>query len=482
METLKKRMRDKLNTIKQKHKESRDHYESQSQKLNTHQIVENEVFSQGPSKRIPRNNNIRHCMDIDNDGTWDEFSFGTQADTTEREHFFDSSMLRQSVESYGSQKPISIREEKVASLGAQNGTNNFSRKYRSERVRVVDGADEGELGVTGDSSGGVKKHSTAKFQSIFPKGEKSGLEHSVSSDCPEESERTLSDRRYDPIEPEVVYSTSQQREKCKKRYINMEDHQRPNKAIYEDSEDSDEDVDAYTNHRVPSMKANIQNLDFDDKDFCPKVQNRNMEPMSMREATADIRDSHHQLMISKYNTSESYTKNSRKKKKLDNYLSKKVPSPQMLETYATNEDGQNHGEVSPESFYGAKEMPSPVISGFGNKENNSKLANRKPKKVKFYSRELMNLSKKIEEMDKKAAASFSKLSEKYQKLIEDFRPYTREEDARIAEDMVEELSEIGSRGFAKRKSKVLGWWLLILGEFLLHFFCFFCIFLNFFRA
>lgn len=71
------------------------------------------------------------------------------------------------------------------------------------------------------------------------------------------------------------------------------------------------------------------------------------------------------------------------------------------------------------------------------------------------ARELMVLSKKLGKLNEKRAISFSNLSNKYEKLLSEYVPFTEEEEGRFAEQMVQELGDIATESIQKRNSKHL---------------------------
>lgn len=90
------------------------------------------------------------------------------------------------------------------------------------------------------------------------------------------------------------------------------------------------------------------------------------------------------------------------------------------------------------------------------KENSTRIVNRKSEIIEEeedepYSRELLLLSRKLEETDKEALESFKKLSEKYEKLINEYVPYTEEEDLMLGDQLSEEIGTIASKCIKKKE-------------------------------
>ena len=69
-------------------------------------------------------------------------------------------------------------------------------------------------------------------------------------------------------------------------------------------------------------------------------------------------------------------------------------------------------------------------------------------------RELMVMSKKLGKINQKRAESFAKLSDKYEKLLKYYTPYTEEEESQLGEHMVKEIGDIASQSIQKRNSKI----------------------------
>jgi hypothetical protein len=437
MEALKQRMRNKLNHMKNLHRESVESRIEKEDSLHKGSRYEGSRNSLSPEPR----------MAVEDEGTWDEFSFGTQADATERDHLFDSCLMKGSVQSYESQpKPMGARKPSFGNeVRSERLGGNFKKKYMSEAPLIKENGVRPRKNVY---------NQTAEFNEVvFEEGDK--FMTGYDSGRKEFRDRGKMVMQKPPSSERFSEQTLQSR--------NVSSSNLETETI--DLLEVEEEVGM---HRLP-------------------------EPMSMR---VDQRESN-RLMKSKYNTAGSYEQNRMvsinqfNKENRHNfgdesmcYESSQMDSERyygpraVVQNKRELKETQSEHPLKPREFKGRKNMQSmgrlQNAQNGGDKENNSGLVNRKSRKSfrrnnsgahfqshnrenvtnPHYRRELLILSKKIEEMNKKASVNFGKLSDNYDKLLKEYEPYTQQEEEQLSGELLNDIDEIVNKVFSKKRSKL----------------------------
>lgn len=405
MQDLKERMKSKLDNLKQKNKNSVIEKEDSMRRLER---------SRSPRTNPPSTN--RANLEVDEETTWDEFSFGTQVDPTERDNMYNS------VTSYDSRSLRSDRRRELLKKkeDMELRMQELSRRYRSEAALDVK-KDDGNV-----------YNSTAEFRKITD-SENSGKKMS-------DFQGSFRERSPKEIRKHLPRSQSEPEELDKAGRVHSYDK---TEVVFEE--------------------------EFEDSDF----ENTNIErplPIESTRSVTELNGAHSSgRMQCKYNTERNFnlpplrkrddsneTKNFKKKKSSKVLREKSSNSRERSKSRSRsirNKKASYNSVQNLRNLISENRSRASLIQS--DKENSSSLVNRKSEIMKEetpYSRDLLLLSRKLEETDKQSLISFKKLSEKYEKLINEYVPYTEDEDLLLGEEFSEELGDIASKCIKKKKS------------------------------
>lgn len=405
-------MKSKLETLRQTNKQVVDtkiEQEDSSRKLERSRSPRAHVENVPSSDRME----IKKRLDIEEENTWDAFSFGTQLDPTERERGFDSVTSYESREVSTQRRRDMLRKKEDMELRM----NDLSRKYRSE-------ANLAAVNSNKERPGGY--NSTAEFTKIEEESlgclqEMEGFEGSFQKRAQdkvksmtrcrsehEESKRSLNFSHNEVVFEEEVEDSDFENSK------NEENELTPTDRTIEDG--------ILTSSRMNSryQSSNLYNV--------PSLQYSDAEVPSPEKD--DFKKKRPRATQNKFN---SIAGNGRSRSKSRRNKKASYQSVQNLNNLLSENRSKRSFNMS-------------------DKENSVRLLNRNQVNQP-YQRELLLLSKKLEETDKQAMKSFSKLSQKYEKLINEYIPYTEDEDLELGDRLSEEIGDIASKGIKKKRSK-----------------------------
>lgn len=425
MQDLKERMKNRLENLKQKNKEEVD------SKLEKEDSLRRLERSRSPRTDLPSTN--RQRLELDEETTWDEFSFGTQVDPTERDNGYDSVNSYESRGLRSQRRRELLKKKEDMELKMQD----LSRRYRSEAT----------LDVKKEPADGY--NSTAEFNLHQDRLQKmEDFEGSFKANNLEELKKKLPRSQ---SEPQEIGETL--------RSYKYEENEIVLEEEFEDSdfENSKEDQQSKMVNTCRSLKIPpISNSSRMRSKYTSNIYNEIPLPENPRINNRYNR-SGSQNSRNSSTSNRSIEKKNFKKKSSGNILKEKnhTSRERTLSRGKKNSRASYHSVQNLKNLITENRSRASLIS---DKENSTRIVNRKSEIIEEeedepYSRELLLLSRKLEETDKEALESFKKLSEKYEKLINEYVPYTEEEDLMLGDQLSEEIGTIASKCIKKKRSK-----------------------------
>lgn len=507
MEALKAKMQQQLNAIKQQHKEE---YESavdseRTERLSERQSTDRTTVTTKTEKSFgltPSPSRIQQ-VSIDEEGTWDEFSFGTTPDTSERydpdsidsfrpNHLSKFHQLKKTnCPAPKAPKLAQISSNIQNKVNKKNGNdkedNDFGRELQSKSFKKV----QRENMAQADSK--RKFRQTAEFKNFKKDFGPTTMEEFYQSEVDSlqlsERQRHTLDKKKELLKKrfrEHKMRTSKAENQGKKdnnqaterSELTLSRSQSPKKPHYQVYENSIDYLNTSTDRRSRLAKQNSQKkrtvfgevrINNHSKQEANSAEEYEFNSNSTVEA--DKQKIHEQINNHAANHFTSFNHLKDKENfNLDTniqfntnassiYSNKNSDNFQYMsvQTAKTNKSRAKLRELAQQNSKRSSSKGSLMSSKMSNFHSNSYLGSslEGPSSMNHQKRELMVMSKKLGKLNQDRAASFAKLSSKYEQLLSQYKPYSEDEESKLGEEMVQELGNIASIAISKKQSKFI---------------------------
>lgn len=505
-------MKSKLNQIKQQHKQD---YESAVDTERTERYTDRDSTGRTSithkTESHPELSPSPQCIkqvEIDEEGTWDEFSFGTNPETTERlrmdsiEAFNSGEVPKQrkqmcpipkvprlnQIKSYRSKEDQYIVENEYLGRDDQDNLQNKNfKKYQSETVQFTQGNNQHVNHSDRDRKSNFRQ--TAEFQKNSMKVE--DLEPSKEQKSQLQMKKDMLKKKYQEHKNRKMMGSRQasaERENvCNENSRNLQNMGSTNKSDLSLSRSQSPNIPKRKTHQNETIDYLNTSTDRPNRlQAQQKFEQRTVFGEVMAPQNIDCGSSIHNSGSEEYEfNSQSSLKNNRMidqnfhsfnqnqfqvEKENFNIHPNRIPSQinQYNTTQNTDKGDENVSYMSVQTSKTNKSRAKLRSLAKKSRQRSTSKSSLIASQYDTYSsyvthdgglgnaekRELMVLSKKLGKLNKQRAESFSNLSGKYEKLLNEYTPYTEDEEHKLGEEMVSELGDLASVSIGKRNSKL----------------------------